>query len=311
MKKWISAAIVTAMAIPAFAASETVNFTNVSSYNELGDPNNTVLTHTFTGGFNLGKVNWAGVLSEVNTATFASEARIQITPSVGAPFALQLSSVGSFGPAPLNVSGSGFVGPQGMDPAGLWSFEFFESFDDGNDADANWDSLDITLTDEQPPAGSSPANPIALGNLAAGINTTSNALLPASVLWYEITIPDIAGTDYLNISTDANFAPSSADTELGIYDSAGNFIATDDDDGAGLLSLLAHGNGGADGDLAAGTYYIAAGGFNTTFGATGFNVTSTSSRTGKMFLTIDSNVPEPTSMALLALGAVAALRRRR
>ncbi len=308
MKKWISAAIVTAMAIPAFAASESVNFTNVASYNELGDPNNTVLTHTFTGGFNLGRVDWAGVLSEVNTGTFASEARIQITPSVGAPFALQLSSVGGFGPAPINVSGSGFVGPQGMDPAGLWSFEFFESFDDGNDADANWDNLTLTLTDELTPPG---FNPIPLGNLAAGTNSYSNPLAAGQVQWYELTIPAIGGTDFLNISTDANFAPSSADTELGLYDSAGNFIATDDDDGPGLLSLLAHGNGGADGDLAAGTYYIAAGGFNTTFGLTNFGATSSSSRAGKLTLIIDSNVPEPTSMALLALGAVAALRRRR
>jgi CSLREA domain-containing protein len=80
--------------------------------------------------------------------------------------------------------------------------------------------------------------------------------------------------------TDAGFGED--DTELGLFDAAGNLIGTNDDadfDGGILTSQLSFGAGGTDGDLSAGTYFIASGSFDTVFNSA-FDVTSTSVATG-------------------------------
>ncbi len=96
---------------------------------------------------------------------------------------------------------------------------------------------------------------------------------------------------------------SIADTEIGVYDSLGNLLANNDDinypaNPYSLVSLAA---------LPAGDYYVAVGGWNTTYGA-GFAATSTSTLSGAYNLNI---YPEPTTLALLAFGAIGLIRRRR
>jgi hypothetical protein len=76
------------------------------------------------------------------------------------------------------------------------------------------------------------------------------------------------------------------DTEIGLYDVFGNLLGSNDDGGTGTLSTL------TEQGLAAGTYYIAAGGFNTTFGAN-FAVTSNNTSTGTLVINASTpNVPD-------------------
>ncbi len=116
---------------------------------------------------------------------------------------------------------------------------------------------------------------------------------------------DYDGTSDFAISTAGTDLDPSNDTELALYDSSGAVVLTNDDSGTLLSALVVSG-----GDLDAGTYFLAAGGFNTTFGDD-FQATSTSVNSGPLTITGLSVVPEPTSLALLGLGGLAALRRRR
>jgi hypothetical protein len=115
---------------------------------------------------------------------------------------------------------------------------------------------------------------------------------------------------------------SDFDTELGLYNALGGLIANnDDEDGPTLQSQIIE-------TLAEGTYYIAVGGFNSSFagdfGATGGNAA------GNLVLNVNGDqvaggattagqiqwysfqvVPTPASASLLAFGGLLAARRRR
>lgn len=161
---------------------------------------------------------------------------------------------------------------------------------------------------------------IDLGTLT-GDTSVSGVLSAGEVVWYEFTIGDVA---YIDITT--NDSTGVSDSELGVYDAAGFFVATDDDDGFGLLSTLSFNDGsglelgdswnlggdgianGEDGPLPAGTYYLAFGGYNTTYGTDNWDVSSTSSQEGDF--TVTFYVPEPASLMLLGFAGLLALRRR-
>jgi hypothetical protein len=73
------------------------------------------------------------------------------------------------------------------------------------------------------------------------------------------------------------------DTEIGLYDSNGFLIGNNDDGGTGSLSSF------TDDTLAAGTYYIVAGTYNTVFGAEDFDVSTTNTtRTGTIYVNASS-----------------------
>jgi hypothetical protein len=59
------------------------------------------------------------------------------------------------------------------------------------------------------------------------------------------------------------------DTELGLYAASGDLLANNDDSPLGLQSVV-------EGNLPAGTYYLATGAYNTGFGLAGFDVTAPS-----------------------------------
>jgi hypothetical protein len=139
-----------------------------------------------------------------------------------------------------------------------------------------------------------------------------------------------APTDFIDLGAIANeFEPiaidsngSDFDTELGLWSNGGLLLDTDDDGGDGLQSLLDVPSG-----LPAGDYWVGLGEFNTTYedgfvlnpGDSGgdwilnYNGQSTSGvlaeGAGQFFrFTV---VPTPGAASLLALGGLAAVRRRR
>ena len=135
-----------------------------------------------------------------------------------------------------------------------------------------------------------------LGALTIGTPTTASPTLAAAneVLWYTFTIG--AGTSaevYLDIDTEGTALAPGNDCEIGLFSSDGTLIASDDDDGSGLMSALSFGGGcvsrpgaaggtafnGRDGSLAAGTYFVSFTGYNSTFAA-GWSVVSASVNLG-------------------------------
>ena len=102
------------------------------------------------------------------------------------------------------------------------------------------------------------------GDLLANTSTTGNAILNGSVGgtfdtsndidWYEITLT--AGQRY-KISVDDTNGDGSGDTLLGLYDSSGDLLEFDDDDGVGDNAQIAYTV------TQSGTYYLAADSINT------------------------------------------------
>src|SRR5262245_57297891 len=78
-----------------------------------------------------------------------------------------------------------------------------------------------------------------LGTLSIGADLDIDLTLGAAeVVWYRFTIAGTDGDTYLDIDTHGSALAPSNDTEIGVFDSAGNLIANDDDDGDGLRSQL-------------------------------------------------------------------------
>lgn len=258
----------------------------------------TEATVASTGGYNLGKIRIDGTFSKVNAGDYASEARLEITGPDGSK-----SYVGPFTTTtsytdPQTVTLSTYITAYyGLDPVGNWKVRAYESFDDGGvgSVDKNWDSLTVTFTDE--PDTSSPPSAIDLGTLGAGDTIDTQSFVGGDVKWYKFTLAaPTAGSEFLDIDTEGTTTFGTGnDTEIGLYRSNGLLITDDDDSGSSLLSQLSfgpdagdRGDGGftgalnydgRDGNLPAGTYYLAVVGYNATFGQF-WAVTTTSTSAG-------------------------------
>jgi hypothetical protein len=134
-----------------------------------------------------------------------------------------------------------------------------------------------------------------LGSLASPINIApTHTFAAGEVKWYRMSLPAISDPSlYLDITTNGE-SYGDGDTEVGMYDSTGTLVATDDDGAGGFFSSLSFGlvvpvrpNGegfdhdGRHGSLGAGVYYLAVTGYNATFN-NGFSVTTTSGSTGPL-----------------------------
>ena len=263
-------------------------------------------TYTFANSFLWGgSVTINGVLREVNTGTFASEARIRaispfngesngvdIQPFTSGGFTTSVTAtnvnrlLGGFTGTPFNVGGQ------------TWTFSMYESFNDAGE-DAQWDSLAVTFNAFVPPT------PPACINLGT---------------WNATQI------DTLN---SANGTAEGTDTEIALFDSNGILLGQNDDHGTGPANPFAFNSllGGLSLTNNA-VYYVAVGGFNSAF-ANGFSATA-GTATGNYTLNINGvagvangalaagtvnwycfTAPAPSALALLGLGGVVAGRRRR
>lgn len=261
-------------------ADFTVNIASSDSASAAAGAGNGISNSVYGGASTLfGRVNFSGRLTEVLTGTYASEARWRIGNGIGAAD-LQVSTTSDYtGSIDISASAAALVWANN---GANFSFESFESFDDGAGADSTWSNAAFNFTDT--------VTVTHLGNYASGTNFSMNT----------------EGSNY--------------DTELAVYTAAGTLVGTDDDSGAGTTSLF---NAGV---LADGLYYIVVGGYNSGFG-NGFafagaaagnynlNVNGSSVAAGAQaagaFQVFSFQVPTPGSLALLGMGGIAALRRRR
>ena len=286
MRKLIGMTALVTAATVANAQLNTVLPTHESA-GAIGDGGNTVSSVTHTGASGIyTRLAFAGNLTEIQTGTFAREAQWAIrNASIGGDnAAFQPSTLGDFtGTIPISRQQRGLFW---MNNGDNMRFESFESFDDGAGSDAQW------------------TNPAFLRDIPTTNHCTAT-----------IATPFAAGTAFTFDTEGSNF-----DTENALYTAGGDLLGTDDDSGTGLLSLL---NSGV---LAPGSYILANGGFDSSFGD---GVALAGAATGNLSIqvngvTILNNafggngfhnicfdvVPEPTSLALLGLGAAALLRRR-
>ncbi|MFT3684426.1 MAG: GC-type dockerin domain-anchored protein [Phycisphaerales bacterium] len=151
-----------------------------------------------------------------------------------------------------------------------------------------------------------------LGPAAATVVTTDDYFAtPGLVKWYTFTTEAACSnaTGYwLDIHTQRPAGSAIEDTELALYDIAGNRQAADDDGGSGHLSMLTFGQtsptrpavdptgspkprNGSDGSLAAGEHYLAVAEYNAAFAPTGWYATTTGTHSGTVTVEFRTNLP--------------------
>lgn len=296
---------------------------------------NGVVTFNYAGpAFRTGNVVFNGLATKVNTGTFASELRYRIYNPLG-----QFLDSGAFG-SPGSSSWTTFnainvtraaASPfaSAANSVGTWTVRFYESFDDGgtSSVDANWTNISMDFQDFTPPPPPSVIEDLGNNNTFGGIVTRSRALAAGQVDWFKFNVSSAQSffdiwTGGINAAGNGNL-----DTELAVYNSDGEVVATNDDISTSgpnaLLSRLGFGAGsqinvggatlGATTPgtatataLGAGTYYLAVAGFNSFFN-NGFAVTG-GTAVGSYNVNL---IPSPSALAVLGLGGLVVGRRRR
>lgn len=286
-------------------AQQSVTIPNgTASIDAAGDPDNVIITLVATANVPvLGGVNIvSGDLVEVNTATFASEARVRVRSSrhPGDFMDVQFTNTGGFtgtlsltpGPAALTT---GTLSGKNIQVGDTLTFEFFDSFQDDSDvAEATWNNLVFSLVAPPPPPAS-----IDLGTLGAPGVSTTTFLDPQEVQWFKFTIDGpVDLTRFLDIhtrntTTFLGGAFDDNDTEIGLYSPAGTLLFTNDDEDFAndiLTSLLQFGfTSPFNDELAAGTYYLAVGGFDMEFNGN-WSVTSNSTASGNVVVALETDL---------------------
>jgi hypothetical protein len=284
----------------------------VNSQGSAGDAGNGVLNYFYGGAdFLASSVTLSGTLTSNYSGTYASEAHVRvIAPNGDYRDAGGFTSTGSY--STLNISNvlQSWSPNLGGTSAGNWQFRFFESFvDNGSGADSIWTNLSVTVNAYVPPAP--PSNAQDLGHLAAGgMLMAQNPYVANTVQWYKFTLDAaIPAGELFRANTFGNTLTGgtygAGDTEIALFDSAGNVVASNDDAGYPIVASDVQLTGG----LAAGDYWIAASAYNLSFGS-GWTASASDAGTvsGDIKITI---TPAPSSLALLGFGALVGARRRR
>ena len=125
-------------------ASEDVSFYSIPSQ---AGPGMVTYNADLVGGYNMGLLDWNGFCVPINSITYGSELMLDISGPLGSS-TIQLGTGSQF-PGGAWFSGSNEAFSNGGDPAGTWTFDFYESYDDGADGlpDATWDEIHFTFND--------------------------------------------------------------------------------------------------------------------------------------------------------------------
>jgi len=275
LSKW-KAATLTAiccagLSVPVLASvRESASFSNVNSVGELGFSGNTVTTTNLVGGYEVRMIRVTGTLRSVIAETWASDASIVATAPNGSVNFLEGLSFEEEFDGTTTVNADIYL-ERAVPASGTWSFQFFESYDDGPGTDAAWQALTLSFDDgiSPPPPATDLGIVIPGGAVLAGVPLAAD-----QVLWYAFTLPravDVGLGSYLEISTagsvlgaDIDNLELPNDTSLSVFTSRGLLVATNEDVREDdFTSLLSFGDGsggsrsGEDGRLDPGVYYLA------------------------------------------------------
>ena len=242
---------------------------------DVGSADNTTTTATFTGGFTANRVRFTRTITSVINTTRAFEAQISITPPGGG------DSFTFLGPALPEFTTLDrddreditFTFPNGIDPSGTWTIEFFDSFEDGPGADSQSANVEMTFEETAvvDPADKDPNlvcflddefgvfsfDPI---NPSDQVSSVGEFILPFLVDAYNFTLTSDQTLEIFTESDPDGLAGIDADTEIAIFDADGILIA-ENDDGFPNVSFFSS----LTLDLTAGDYTIVVGTFDTTF----------------------------------------------
>ncbi len=238
--------------------------------------------------FGGGNTNWtSGVTIVTGGASNANDV-------AGIRFNLNFTS-------PLNFNGSQSI---------FWNYR--QAFGNAAGQQVDWNNVSVTFISFVPPTP--PAGAINLGTLApGGMLMAQTPYVSNTVQWYKFTLGTAipAGDQFLahtfgNTLSGGQFGTE--DTEIALFNSAGNVLGNNDDTGSFRWSTLSSTAG-----LAAGDYYIAASAYNLavgpSFSASVVDAVAVGGAvTGDIKLTI---IPAPATAGLLGLGGLLAARRRR
>ncbi len=143
------AALVVALPGVAVASIESVTFERVLSQ---ATPGLVSYNATLGGGYDLGDIDWTGIVTPLDATTYGYELRMRAWWSGGPQHAtIQLGSGYEYPPGTTFTGRSSLLLGVG-DPAGTWRFDFYDSYDDGSDglADARWDTITLGFSAQKP-----------------------------------------------------------------------------------------------------------------------------------------------------------------
>ena len=243
------------------------------------------------------------------STTFANEADIQIREGPSNSFDWQNPGTVVFTSFDYDSSQEltgDFAG--GVDPGvGPWEVEFFDTFDDGPGADSQ--SINVEMTFEERLAITDSNGVFSLGSLNVGgtKDSVGEFALPNLYDLYTITLNEAGLFTFFTGADPNGFVGKDVDTEIAIFDSAGDLVAENDDISDDIIY-----SGIFDLSLAAGDYTLAVTAWDATF-ADGFAV-NPGPDTGDYIVNASLvSIPEPGSLAFLGFGGLGlfAFRRRK
>ncbi|MCD4696199.1 MAG: choice-of-anchor D domain-containing protein, partial [Bacteroidales bacterium] len=153
-------------------AQETVPFVAVPSQASAGLVS---YNATLVGGYTLGIIDWDGFATTIQSGTYGNELTCDISGPLG-------SATVTLGNGTTYAPGATFTGNTGAfdnagDPAGDWTFDFYETYDDGGDGlpDATWDNIDFDFNVYAVPGVTAPWTEPFAGTSAPTFWTNSGA----------------------------------------------------------------------------------------------------------------------------------------